>query len=70
MRMDFSRLLGLVFMIILLTGAVMVLGPQAQAQNAEGVRLQMDVDKSGMRLKRGFLLFVYPFSSVHANLKE
>ena len=34
------------------------------------VRLQMDVDKSGMRLKRGFLLFVYPFSSVHANLKE
>ena len=47
MRIGCSRFIRLLFMIIWLTGAVMVLGPQAQAQNAEGTNLEQRETASG-----------------------
>jgi len=45
--MDSNRFLGLLFLIIWLMGTVMVLGPQALAQNAEGTKLEYGYTANG-----------------------
>lgn len=53
MRVCCSRFIGFLFMIIWLTGVVMVLGPQAQAQNAEGTNLEQEETASGEGIVQG-----------------